>query len=110
MIPIVKYARPAGRRRSRPGGARPVDPARPEGPARPEEAVLSLRARVLTALAGPEYRPVHAIPHRWPVQRGHVRRVVRMLWEEGRLERRPGPGGGERWLYRTVRGEGVTRP
>lgn len=100
MISLLKNARPIA-------AVEPADGA-PAAPVGAPPAVLALRQEVLRALAT-EYRPIRAIPHRWPVQRSHVRRVVRQLWREGLLERRPGPGGPDRWLYRAARAEAVTR-
>lgn len=106
MMPMMKYARPA----SPASRSRYVERARSDQPGEASypAAVVALRRHVLEALEG-EYRPVRSIPHAWPVQRVHVRRVVSQLHGEGLLERRPGAGGNERWLYRTVRAEGVTR-
>lgn len=106
MIPLMmKYARPLVPG-ARSGSEEHAVNAGRAGASSYPAAVASLRRHVLSALAG-EYRPVDSIPYAWPVQRDHVRRVVRQLHGEGLLERRPGTGRGERWLYRTARGEGV---
>jgi hypothetical protein len=47
----------------------------------------TLRIEVLYALRGPAYEPAHVVPSRWPVLRAHVAGMVRLLWEEGLLER-----------------------
>ena len=45
-----------------------------------------------------------------PLPDDHPDRVLEDRDSEiGLLERGPGPGGPDRWLYRTVRAEGVTR-
>jgi DNA-binding HxlR family transcriptional regulator len=62
-----------------------------------------LRRDVLEALRGPEFRSVGEIPRRWPVLRAHVRAVVRMLLEEGLVERIVDPrSAGMAALYRTT--------
>lgn len=54
------------------------------------EAQALLR-ELLEALHGPDYRPVHGIPHRWPVQHADLAEAARALLEEGLLEQAADP-------------------
>lgn len=66
-------------------------------------ALAALRRSVLETLKGPEFRPAHAVPRRWPVLRAHVLGVVSMLWQEGLLERMADPhSGGALPIYRAT--------